>query len=230
MEFELLKELAELQGADLWWFIGAIAAVAVLIAALAVINRAGKKRAADTSISLPKKGKMTTKMLVHGALCIALAFALSYIKLFSMPMGGSLTLCSMLPIAMYAWAFGPAYGFTAAFAYSLLQIIQGAWIVHPVQFVLDYFIAFTCYGLSSLFPKCLPLGVGVAGLARYACSVISGVVFFADSAAEAGYESALLYSLGYNGGTIGVETILCVIVACVPGVVRIAKAMNRKRA
>lgn len=72
--------------------------------------------------------------------------------------------------------------------------------------------------------------VGVAGLARYACSVISGVVFFADSAAEAGYESALLYSLGYNGGTIGVETILCVIVACVPGVVRIAKAMNRKRA
>lgn len=55
MEFELLKELAELQGADLWWFIGAIAAVAVLIAALAVINRAGKKRAADTSISLPKR-------------------------------------------------------------------------------------------------------------------------------------------------------------------------------
>ena len=161
---------------------------------------------------------------------VALAQVLSYIKLFSMPMGGSLTLCSMLPIAMYAWAFGPAYGFTAAFAYSLLQIIQGAWIVHPVQFVLDYFIAFTCYGLSSLFPKCLPLGVGVAGLARYACSVISGVVFFADSAAEAGYESALLYSLGYNGGTIGVETILCVIVACVPGVVRIAKAMNRKRA
>ena len=38
---------------------------------------------------------------MYGALCISLSFVLSYIKLFSMPMGGSLTLCSMLPIAMY---------------------------------------------------------------------------------------------------------------------------------
>ena len=222
MEFVLWEKLAGLEGKELVMLIAA----AVVAAALIVLLVCLRKRSAEEA---PGK-RVDTRALVYGALCISLSFVLSYIKLFSMPMGGSLTLCSMLPIAMYAWAFGPAYGFTAAFAYSLLQIIQGAWIVHPVQFVLDYFIAFTCYGLSSLFPKCLPFGVGVAGLARYACSVISGVVFFADSAAEAGYESALLYSLGYNGGTIGVETILCVIVACVPGVVRIAKAMNRKRA
>ena len=201
-------------------------AAVVAAVALVVLLVCLRKRTAEE-----KPGKrMDVRALVYGALCVSLSFVLSYMKLFSMPMGGSLTLCSMLPIAMYAWAFGPAYGFTAAFAYSLLQVIQGAWIVHPVQFILDYFVAFTCYGLSSLFPKCLPLGVGVAGLARYACSVLSGVVFFADSAAEAGYESALLYSLAYNGGTIGLETVLCVIVACVPGVVRIAKAMNKKRA
>lgn len=222
MKFVLFEELAELKGKELVMLIAAAVAAVALVVLLVCL----RKRTAEE-----KPGKrMDVRALVYGALCVSLSFVLSYMKLFSMPMGGSLTLCSMLPIAMYAWAFGPAYGFTAAFAYSLLQVIQGAWIVHPVQFILDYFVAFTCYGLSSLFPQCLPLGVGVAGLARYACSVLSGVVFFAEYAAEAGYESALLYSLAYNGGTIGLETVLCVIVACVPGVVRIAKAMNKKRA
>ena len=222
MKFVLFEELAELKGKELVMLIAAAVAAVALVVLLVCL----RKRTAEE-----KPGKrMDVRALVYGALCVSLSFVLSYMKLFPMPMGGSLTFCSMLPIAMYAWAFGPAYGFTAAFAYSLLQVIQGAWIVHPVQFILDYFVAFTCLGLSSLFPQCLPLGVGVAGLARYACSVLSGVVFFADSAAEAGYESALLYSLAYNGGTIGLETVLCVIVACVPGVVRIAKAMNKKRA
>lgn len=222
MEFELLKELAELQGADLWWFIGAIAAVAVLIAALAVINRAGKKRAADTSISLPKKGKMTTKMLVHGALCIALAFALSYIKLFSMPMGGSITLFSMLPIFVYAWLYGPAAGLLASFAYSLLQIVQGAYIVHWAQFILDYILAFTVLGVAGFFPKSLALGAGVGGLCRMICGVISGAVFFGEYAAEAGYQSAWLYSFMYNLTTIGADTVLCVIAALIPAVSKAA--------
>ena len=223
MKFVLLEKLAKLEGKELVMLIAAAVAAVALVVLLVCL----RKRTAEE-----KPGKrMDVRALVYGALCVSLSFVLSYMKLFPMPMGGSLTFCSMLPIAMYAWAFGPAYGFTAAFAYSLLQIFQGvADIMHPVQFILDYFVAFTCLGLSSLFPQCLPLGVGVAGLARYACSVLSGVVFFADSAAEAGYESALLYSLAYNGGTIGLETVLCVIVACVPGVVRIAKAMNKKRA
>ena len=222
MKFVLFEKLAELSGKELIMFIAA----AVVAVALIVLLVCLRKRSAGAE---PAR-RINTRALIYGALCLSLSYVLSYIKLFSMPMGGSLTLCSLLPITMYAWAFGPACGFTAAFAYSLLQIIQGAWIVHPVQFVLDYFVAFTCYGLASLFPKCLPLGVGVAGLARYAASVISGVVFFADSAVEAGYESALVYSLGYNGATIGIETVLCVIVACLPGVARIAKEMNKKRA
>ena len=221
MRFVLFEKLAKLEGKELIMFIvAAVAAVALI--GLAVWMR---KRAAEAA---PAK-KVDTRAMVYGALCVSLSFVLSYIKLFSMPMGGSLTLCSMLPIAMYAWAFGPAYGFTAAFAYSLLQVIQGAWIVHPVQFVIDYFLAFTCYGLASLFPKSLPLGVGVAGLGRYICSLISGVVFFAEGAYEAGYSSALWYSILYNGSTIGIETILCVIVACIPGVLMVAKAMNGKR-
>ena len=116
MEFVLLKKLAKLEGTELWMFIGAIVAVAALIAVLAVLN----KKHVNAAPTVEKKGnKLTTRMLVQGALCIALAFVLSYIKLFSMPMGGSITLFSMLPIFVFAWMYGPAAGLLAGFAYSL---------------------------------------------------------------------------------------------------------------
>lgn len=220
MEFVLLKKLAKLEGTELWMFIGAIVAVAALIAVLAVLN---KKHAAPAAPAAERKGgKLTTRMLVQGALCIALAFVLSYIKLFSMPMGGSITLFSMLPIFVFAWMYGPTAGLLAGFAYSLLQVVQGAYIVHPVQFVLDYFISFTVLGVAGFFPKSLALGAGIGGLCRMICGIISGVVFFADSAYDAGYSNALLYSFMYNLTTIGADTVLCVIAALIPAVSKAA--------
>ena len=221
MEFVLLQKLAKLEGTELIMFICAIVAVIALIVALVLINK--KHAAAEGAVSTaPKSKKITTCMLVQGALCVALAFVLSYIKLFSMPMGGSITLFSMLPIFMFAWMYGPTAGLLAGFAYSLLQVVQGAWIVHPVQFVLDYFISFTVLGLAGFFPKSLALGSAVGGFACMICGIISGVVFFADSAAEAGYSSAFLYSFMYNFTTIGVDTILCVIAALIPVVSKTA--------
>ena len=220
MEFVLLKKLAKLEGTELWMFIGAIVAVAALIAVLAVLN----KKHVNAAPTVEKKGnKLTTRTLVQGALCIALAFVLSYIKLFSMPMGGSITLFSMLPIFVFAWMYGPAAGLLAGFAYSLLQVVQGAYVVHPVQFVLDYFLSFTVLGLAGFFPKSLALGAGVGGFCRMLCGVLSGAIFFADSAAEAGFSSAIVYSFAYNGLTIGVDTLLCTVVAFIPFMKRIEK-------
>ena len=208
MEFVLLKKLAKLEGTELWMFIGAIVAVAALIAVLAVLN----KKHVNAAPTVEKKGnKITTRMLVQGALCIALAFVLSYIKLFS-----------MLPIFVFAWMYGPAAGLLAGFAYSLLQVVQGAYVVHPVQFVLDYFLSFTVLGLAGFFPKSLALGAGVGGFCRMLCGVLSGAIFFADSAAEAGYANAWAYSFMYNFTTIGVDTILCVIAALIPAVSKAA--------
>lgn len=213
MDFVLFEKLGKLEGRELWMLIIAAVVAAGLIVFLAV--RAKKREA----VSLGKKG-ISTRILVEGALCIAMAFVLSYIKLFSMPLGGSITLCSMLPIVVFAYMYGPAYGFTAAFAYSILQIIQGAYIVHWAQFILDYFLAFTCLGLASFFRKNLTLGMAVSGIARMICSIVSGVVFFSEYAAEAGYSSAIWYSLVYNASTIGVDTLVCVLVTLIPAVKR----------
>lgn len=221
MKFKLFDKLASLEGKELVLFIAALVVTAGLAAL--IIYAHGKKRTGKTAPA----SRSTTRALVMGALCLSLSFVLSYLKLFSMPFGGSVTLCSMLPLVMYAAAFGPRHGFPAAFAYALLQIIQGAWIVHWAQFLLDYFIAFTLLGLASFFPKKLPLGMAVAGFARMCASVVSGVIFFADGGLDYGIADPWLYSLLYSGTTIGIDTVLCVAVSFLPPIRRLYVSMKK---
>ena len=214
MEFKLLKKLAGLQGTELILLLVAVALAAVLVIAARRYDRAG---------AAPKKG---TRALVYGALCLTLSFVLSYFKLFSISFGGSVTLCSMLPIMLYAYVFGPAYGFTAAFAYALLQVVQGAYIVHPVQFVLDYFVAFTCYGIPALFPKKLYAGIAAGGTARLLASTVSGAVFFASAGLELGYADPWAYSFIYNLLTIGIDTALTLLAAALLPMKRLESLMK----
>lgn len=219
MSFKLIEELMGLDAKGFLLLAIAAAAVIVLIAVLSIFNARRKKdKPVGENASVERGKKTNIRALVYGALCLSLSFVLSYFKLFEMPMGGSVTLFSMLPLAAYAAAFGPAYGFTAAFAYSLLQVVQGAYVVHWAQFFLDYILAFTCLGFASLFPKNLPLGIIVSGFGRFACSVLSGVIFFSSYAADAGFQSAWLYSIAYNGSSLGLDALLCVIVALLPPV------------
>ena len=57
-----------------------------------------------------KRQKMTTKQLVFCAAAMALAFVTSYVKIFQMPWGGSVTLCSMLFIVLVANWYGVGTG------------------------------------------------------------------------------------------------------------------------
>ena len=82
-----------------------------------------------------------------GGVCLALAFVLSQLKLFEMPMGGTVTPASTLPIIVYGVAFGPVWGFVIAFIFSLLQLI-GGWLVTPFQVILDYTIGYTALGFA----------------------------------------------------------------------------------
>ncbi len=226
MEFKLFSKLASLEGIELYMLLGGLVLLGVLIAVVVSYARRAKAQAATQPETLGKPSR--TQSLVYGALSITLAFVLSYFKLFSLPLGGTITLLSMLPIFAYAAYFGPVYGFTAAFAFSLLQVVQGAYIVHPVQFILDYFVAFTLLGTAAFFPKNLPLGAAVAGFLRMMASTVSGAVFFGSYAADYGFSNPWVYSLIYNFLTIGVDTILCVVVAALPPVQRLFKRVFSK--
>ena len=148
-----------------------------------------------------------TRTIATAAICIALSFALSYIKLFDMPFGGAVTFASLLPVLVFSYIYGVRRGLMVGFIYGMLQAIQDPYIIHPAQFLLDYPIAFSFVSLGGSFARFKPLsaypqvkfaiGAILAGIGRYISHVLSGV--FAFSAYAADYNMAALpYSLAYN--------------------------------
>ena len=152
-----------------------------------------------------------TRSIVYGAISIALSFALSYAKLFKLPQGGSVTFASLLPLMVYCCMFGTRRGLVVCTIYGVLQALQDPFIIHPMQFLLDYPLAFGLIGVSGIFMEkgvfkekkivAFLLGGIIAVVLRYACHVCSGVFAFADYADLDKYGSAIVYSMAYNSFT-----------------------------
>jgi thiamine transporter len=139
-----------------------------------------------------------TRVLAEAALAVALAFVLGLIKVFQMPFGGSISL-DMVPLILLALRQGPFVGIVAGAAYGLLDLAVEPFIVHPVQVIFDYPLAFGVLGLAGFFAPTVKgaiLGTIVAVLARFLCHFVSGIVFFTSYAPE-GW-NPYLYSAAYN--------------------------------
>lgn len=161
----------------------------------------------------------TVKQLVYTGVALALGTALSTITLFKMPQGGSITPFSMLLVIVVGYFFGLRQGVLAGIVYGLIQLIVGAYVVHPVQFLLDYPLAFGALGLSGLFAgqKYGLLKGVIAGMSgRLLMHVISGAVFFAEYAPEG--VNAWVYSFWYNFTYIGVEGAITLLLILIPAV------------
>ncbi|HKL94453.1 MAG TPA: energy-coupled thiamine transporter ThiT [Clostridia bacterium] len=147
-----------------------------------------------------------TKSIVYAALCIATSFALSYIRFFELPLGGSITFASLVPLMIYAYMFGMRKGVLAGAIYGLLQFIQAPWFIHPVQFLLDYPIAFAAIGLTGLFKEIglfkskavlqFAFGAIIAVILRYFSHVVSGIFIWGSGNPE--NYSAVAWSFLYN--------------------------------
>ena len=167
------------------------------------------------------KKRWTARMLANGALCIALATVLSFVTLYKMPQGGTITLASMLPIFLFSYAYGVGPGMLVGAAYGFVQFLQGGlYFVHPIELLLDYPLAFGAIGLAGLIFMAKKDGLIPAYLfgvlCRYICSVISGVVFFGAYVPE-GF-SPLTWSLWYNILYMGVEAAGTVVLLLIPSV------------
>lgn len=168
---------------------------------------------------------LQTKVLVYGSLCVALSFLLSYIRLFRMPQGGSVTLAGMLPIIIFAVAFGPLPGILAGFALGLLNLIQDPYIVHWMQIFLDYPLAYGALGLAGIYRKHLSISALIAGIGRLSMSFLSGIIFFREFTPE-GWND-VIYSIVYNGSFIGAEIFIIILLLQVPQVQSVLKQMRR---
>ncbi|MFW6109603.1 MAG: energy-coupled thiamine transporter ThiT [archaeon] len=150
-----------------------------------------------------------TKVLAEMAIAIALATVLSYIKIFSMPYGGSVTLGSMVPILLISFRRDVKVGVTTGVIYGVVQMILDGWFYSPVGMFLDYPLAFGVLGLAGLFKKQPIFGVVVSMAGRFISHFISGVVFFGMYAPEG--MSPVVYSTVYNGGYMLPELIISAV-------------------
>ena len=164
------------------------------------------------------------RALCECSVMIALSLVLGLVKIAEMPYGGSVTLASMLPIAIVAYRHGLKWGMGAALANSVVQLLTGlknfsyftTWQSIVALALFDYIFAFCVFGLSGIFKKqmkqnlALTLGTLLASLLRYVCHVISGATIWAGLSIPD--SAALLYSLGYNATYMVPETII--LVAC----------------
>lgn len=154
--------------------------------------------------------KTPTKILAEAVVAIALGFVLSFIIVYRLPQGGSITAASMVPLLWFALRRGAKYGVVAGAIYGLGQFAQDPFAVHPVQVLLDYPIAFGALGLAGLLAGTPLAGVTVGVAGRFVSHFLSGIVFFA-AYAPAG-QAPWVYSAIYNGSYLVPELVMSVIV------------------
>lgn len=168
--------------------------------------------------------KWTTKDLVYmalyAALFIVLDVAVNTLGILQMPNGGSLGV-SVIPLLMASYHLGWQKGTVVAVLSILLQYVTGPMYTPDlIGFLLDYFFAFSVYGLASLFPnyKWFYSGVLVTNLVRLISSTLSGILV---------WETAPWASLVYNATYMIPTTILCLVL--LPLVMpRIKPLINKK--
>ena len=141
---------------------------------------------------------MTCAILI--AMGTAISLFCEFIPFLNLPFGGTITIASLLPIVLIGYMFGPIWGFGSAFVFSLFQIIVGIKTVGALftptsdsymgiaiafgVLLLDYILAFTSVGLSSLFRNmktpaaAVAVGSIVGLLACYFFHFVSGALFY----------------------------------------------------
>ena len=165
-----------------------------------------------------------TRILVECALMVAAGTVLSNLKIYELPNGGAVTCLSMLPFVLVSFRHGVKWGLFTGFVNSLLQMLLGFYAPPVPTFLyfagmvlLDYVLAFMALGLAEFFARPfqnrtvgVAVGTFMAGLLRFLCSFLSGVLIWGNL--NEGL-SAWTYSLGYNASYMLPETLLTVVAA-----------------
>ena len=165
-----------------------------------------------------------TKKLTFSAIMVALATVLSFISVYRLANGGSVTLASMVPIILVSYLYDVKWSVITSLVYAALQMMMGFYppptndvLSYFLVVMLDYVIAFGCLGLAGVFFKILgktKTAVAVSGaivvFIRFVCHFLSGIIIWDVWAPEG--QSVYCYSLTYNGSYMGLELVITVAV------------------
>jgi thiamine transporter len=134
---------------------------------------------------------------------------------------------AMVPIFIVAFRWGLRVGLVSGFLWGLLQVVLGdIYFLTPLQFAIEYFVAFTFVGFAGLLYRPIQktlqtgdrkkllawviTGIVVGSIARYFWHFVAGFIFWGESAPEG--QSAVMYSFIANGTTVLGAIIFCSIV------------------
>lgn len=149
------------------------------------------------------------RRLTEIAIAIALVAVLSNIRVYKLPQGGSITAGSMVPIFYIALRWGTRWGMLAGVLAGIVNYMLEPFFVHPIQWLLDYPVAFGALGLAGLLPRIPAAGIVLGGAGRFLSHFISGVVYFASYAPKG--TNPVVYSALYNGSYMLPEVIISIV-------------------
>ena len=167
--------------------------------------------------------KQNIKALTETAILTAMTVVLSFIKIVPLPLGGSVTLFSMLPLCVLSVRRGVKWGLSGGIVYAVIKLMLNlgeiiSWGLTPAALIgcmlFDYLIAFTVIGLAG----CLRThgragilgGTAFALFLRFCSHLISGVFIF-DAWVPEGWANPFVYSVAYNGAFMLPELLMVVL-------------------
>ncbi|MBR3974278.1 MAG: energy-coupled thiamine transporter ThiT [Clostridia bacterium] len=174
--------------------------------------------------------------LTECAMLLALSIILSFVTVYQMPMGGGITLLSMLPVMLVSIKYGIGTGLSVSLTFSLFQLLQG--ILSGNVFVycttasaqiicalFDYIVPFAVLGFAGIFVNIgkknssvnayilkAVSGIAIMIFLRFVCHYITGVVIWGQWAENM---SPYLYSLIYNAQYMLPECIFTAVAAAI---------------
>ena len=174
-----------------------------------------------------------TQKLANTAILTALSIVLSFVILYEMPMGGSVTLACMLPVMLVSFRYGTLWGLGSSFVTAVFQLLQA--VMHANVFpycetgsalvvciLFDYLFPFTVIGLAGICRRMslgkikhfgAYLGLCLVFLLRFLSHFITGVVIWGQWAPEG--MGKFLYSFIYNGSFLGIEFLITFVLALI---------------
>ena len=170
--------------------------------------------------------RFSTSMIINIALMLALTIVLHQLRLFHMPQGGSVTLGAMVPLLFLTYRYGAGIGCLAGFLYGMINLMQDAFILHPLQVLFDYPLPYMALAIAAAVPGRIYLGAALAFTTRFLCHYISGVVFFGSYAPPD--TSPYLYSLVFNATYLVPEAVICLLLLRILPVPRLLAAMDQR--
>ena len=145
------------------------------------------------------------RALCEGAILVAAAQLLSYLRLWRMPWGGSVVLM-MVPLVLYAIRWGFARGIFAGFVLGILQFtLDGGFAIGWQSIIGDYLLAYTAVGAAGLCRGkrgAVFFGTLLGGGMRFLVHFAVGATVWAEYMPEEFFgitmTSPWIYSLLYN--------------------------------